>query len=118
MTRITAADVFETVEVDLWGAVYTLRQMTKTVGPKFDAAVDALHKLPSDAPDAKRAGAFIAVLDVLLAPPEGAPTAKVVFDGKWKDEAVGLDWLMAFSGTLQDEVWNRRRPTSPTMNGA
>jgi len=116
--KLSAEDIFDTVEVDLWGNAYTLRTITKSVSPKLDAAMKTLNDMPDDATDAKRVAGLIGTIDVLLAPVGEVQTAKALLDAQWKADKLGLDWLSAFVDALIEEAHNRRRPTSASTNGA
>lgn len=116
--KLSATQLFEDVEVDLWGNAYTLRTMTKTVVAALDKAQTALDNLPDDATNDKLVAAMITVLDVSLEPVADAPTVKVLLSGLWKEDKLGLDWLHAFLDALGDEAIARRRPTSAPRTGA
>lgn len=115
--QLSADDIFDTVEIDLWGNTYTLLPMTRSVAAKFDKAQDAVAALTDDAGNDKIASTLIGIVDVVLGPTEDAPSAKSLLSGLWKEDKLGLDWLQALVDALGDEAVERRRPTSGRMNG-
>lgn len=119
MTRITAADLFDEVDVDLWGTEFRLREGTRSVQTKLATAQDAIKDIDETDPDAM-AAAVIALLDALLEPVangDGKRThAKTVLDKQWKADKLGLDRLLAISDQIQKAVEDRGRPSSPTAN--
>lgn len=112
--KLSADDIFDIVEVDLWGNGYTLRQITKSISPKVDKAEKAIQDLPDDATDDAVAKAMITVVDLLLEPSNGEPAAAVLLGDLWKTDKLGLDWLTTFVERLGEEAEQRRRPTSLT----
>ncbi len=116
MTRkLNAADMFDTLEVDLWGNAYKLREITRSVGEKLQEAQKASNELDEDSSPDDAAKALIAVVDVILDPQgDDAPDAADVLGDLWDKDQLGLDWLTAFSESLQEEAAMRRRPTSAT----
>jgi hypothetical protein len=60
----------------------------------------------------------IVLIDTLLKPTEGTPAAGGVLRELWEKDELGMDWLGAFSQTLQEEATARRRPTSPRTTSA
>lgn len=70
MARIitAATDLFQPVEVELWGRTYTVTEPTRAVERKHQDALDAAEKLPDDASDEQFFDAEVEILDVLLEP--------------------------------------------------
>jgi hypothetical protein len=46
--KITASEIFDTVEIDLWGNAYTLRDLTRTVSEQVDQARKAALELDEE----------------------------------------------------------------------
>jgi hypothetical protein len=113
--KLSAANVFDTLEVDLWGNQYTLREITRSVGDKLTDAQAKARALDDDSPADDVAAAVIGVVDVLLQPGgTDVPDACELLGGRWEADDLGLDWLNAFAESLQEEAGARRRPTSAT----
>jgi hypothetical protein len=107
--------VFDQLEVELWdGEKYTLRESTKSVAKRLEAAATKLSELSDDAADDDQIGALLDFVDVMLEPVGDAPAARAVLWQRWEDDKLGIDWLGAFVQSLQEEAENRRRPTSAT----
>jgi hypothetical protein len=114
--KLSAADLFDTLEVDLWGNNYTLREITRSVNDRLTEAQAKVDKLDDDSPGDEIAEAVIGVADVLLAPAgSDVPPAAEVLGKRWEADELGLDWLQAFAESLQEEAGARRRPTSATQ---
>lgn len=115
--RLSAADLFDTLDVDLWGNHYTLREITRSVIVKLNDAQKQLEGLDEEKADTDEfAHAMIQIVDVLLKPVDDGPPATDVLTPLWDDDKMGVDWLTAFVETLQEEAGARRRPTSPQTN--
>jgi hypothetical protein len=113
--KLSAADIFDTVEVDLWGNAYTLRTITKSVAGKLTHAQLSVQALDPETQDENElARLMIELIDLLLEPAENTKAAVDVLVPLWDEDKLGLDWLTAFSRSLQEEAEARRRPTSPT----
>lgn len=111
--KLTAADMFDTLEVDLFGNSYRLREITRSVGEKLNDAQRTAGELTEDSRPDDIAAAVIGVIDVILAPlAEDTPTVAAVLGEMWEQDKLGLDWLNAFAESLQEEAGARRRPTS------
>ncbi len=118
---ITAAELFEDVEVDLWGAKFRLREGTREVQIQLVEAQKRLEELPEDDPDLA-VEALTKVLDVLLEPlgdEDGKKVkAQTVIGRKWKANEVGLDRIAAIAEGIQSASEDRARPpSSAAMNG-
>ncbi|HTU15634.1 MAG TPA: hypothetical protein VMF31_10575 [Solirubrobacterales bacterium] len=101
-----ATDLFEIVEVDLWGPTYTLRQPTRKIERQMDEVLEQLEGLPADATDEQTLAAIAEVVNVLLEPvPDetGKKTAaKTVLKNKYKDESIGLGHVnQLFNGLME-----------------
>jgi hypothetical protein len=120
--KLTATDLFDTLEVDLYGNEYTLRSITRSVSVKLHAAETKANELAKDlktesaADDA--AEAVIGLVDIILEPVNGAPPAGEVLREMWEGDKLGLDFLTAFAQSIQEEANARRRPTSPSRNSS
>ncbi|MBX5461643.1 MAG: hypothetical protein IRZ28_11205 [Steroidobacteraceae bacterium] len=110
--KLNAAELFDTLEVDLWGNAYTLRHTTRSVAAKLDEATKASAELGDDASDDDQVRALVRIIDVLLEPAEDTPSAEQLLMGLWRDDKLGMDWLLGFVDALTEEAANRRRPTS------
>lgn len=119
MARITAADLFEDVEVDLWGAEFRLRELTKKVSAQLTEREAVLEGADENDHDAV-IGAMADVLDVLLEPlgdGDGKKVrAKTVLVRKWDANEVGVDRLTAISDGIRRAAQERGNPTSPERN--
>lgn len=114
MARITAADLFDEFELDLWGHVYRLREGTKSVSAKIREREKAIDALPDDADEDAVFDALAEMLDVMLEPiNDGDRThAKTVLTRKWKAQEVGLDRVEAITNLLAEEAVMRKVPPS------
>lgn len=116
--KITATEIFDTVEIDLWGNAYTLRESTRTMTQRLLEAQREARELDTENADPdEMAKTLIGVVDILIAPVNGAGPAADLLTPLWEKEELGLDWLSAFVQTLEEEAGARRRPTSPTRSG-
>lgn len=110
---LSAAELLDTLDVDLWGNKYTMRQVTKSVSKRMDDAQQKLQSINEETVDSNTAAvALIGVVDVLLEPSDGAPAAADLLTGLWDEDKLGMDWLNVFSDALMEEFKTRRRPTS------
>lgn len=116
--KLSAASMFDTLEVDLWGSEYTLRQITRSVAEKMVEAQTTAAELQAktidgeDTDPGEVATSLIRVIDIVLAPVGDARPAGDVLTELWEADELGLDWLTAFSQAIQEEANNLRRPTS------
>lgn len=109
--KLSAAEIFETVEIDLWGNEYTLRQLTRSMSEKFSTAQKHISTLDENDTDGV-AHALIDLLDIILKPADDGQPASAVLTPMWDEDNLGLDWLNAFAQAVQEEAAARRRPTS------
>jgi hypothetical protein len=110
--KLSAAELFENLEIDMWGSGYTLRPVTRSVAEKLDQAQVDVQGVDEDDNDAL-VGAMLGMLDVMLAPSgDNTTSVKDLLTKKWEADELGIDWLTAFVESLQEEAGNRRRPTS------
>jgi hypothetical protein len=117
--KITAANIFDSVEIDLWGNAYTLREGTRSISEKLQEAQAQARELDQETASVDDlADALIGILDILLAPAEGGASSADVLRPLWEEDRLGLDWLSAFVSSLEEEAGQRRRPTSPTRRSA
>lgn len=117
--KITATEIFDSVEVDLWGNEYKLRDLTRSTSSKLEEAQARAAALDPDDNDSDAAAeALIDVIDVMIAPVGKTPAAGEMLKARWEADELGVDWLVAFAETLRDEAQARRRPTSVTPTGA
>lgn len=110
--KFNAADLFDTLEVALEGYEYTLRAATRSVSDKLFEQQEKAKELGEDSPPDDLADTLIEIIDILLEPKGDAPSTGDVLREKWEADALGLDWITAFSQSLQEEAQARRRPTS------
>lgn len=93
-TLNAATDLFEPIEVDLWGPKFSVRQPTRAVERKVEEAFKALEALPEDAAEDTAIDALAELLNVLLEPiadEDGKKThAKTVVKSKYKADEIGL----------------------------
>lgn len=111
--KLSATDIFDTVEVDLWGNAYTLRTITRSVGARLDDVKKKGEALEEGSAGDEAAEVMIEMIDILLEPGEDVQPAGELLGGLWKNDELGADWLTAFATSLQEEAAERRRPTSP-----
>lgn len=111
---IIAADLFDDIELDLWGNVFRLREGTRSVAIKLAKLQKAQDELADDEHD-KQAASFADILDALLEPiasnGQKPATAKSVVMAKWKADELGLDRLVSLSNHIQTAALQRGRPT-------
>lgn len=119
--KLSAEDIFDTLEVDLWGNLYTLRATTRSQLTKFEEAQKRAADLDADeslSQTEAHARALIDVTDIVLEPVGGCSTAGELLTEQWEQDKLGIDWLIAFVETLKEEAQARRRPTSPRPSSA
>lgn len=117
--RLSAAEVFDEVEVDLWGEVFRLREITRSVSERIDTASKQAEEVGDEASGDEAAAALITVIDVLLEPVNAdGVTAGELLRARWEDDTLGLDRLAAFAESMQEEAGARRRPTSAMKSAA
>ena len=90
----SATDLFESIEVDLWGPTYSVRQPTRAIERKVQAIVEKMEAMPDDTADAELIDSLCDLLDVFLEPlpdEDGKKThAKTVIRKMYQDEKIGL----------------------------
>lgn len=116
--RLSFTEVLDDLVVDLWGSEYRMRTISRTVGEQLDKAVKHAQNMANDAPQDEQVAAIVALIDVLLEPTGDAKPAGKLLTARWEADELGLDWLMAFGESLQEEVGARRRPTSATKSAS
>lgn len=119
--KLSAADIFDTLEVDLWGHLYTLRAITRSIVGKFEEAQKKAAELDADEKTSDSealAAALIGIVDIVLEPVGPIASAGELLTEQWEKDALGIDWLTAFVDTLTEEAQARRRPTSPRPSSA
>lgn len=130
---VSVADLLDEVEYDFWGAIFRLREITRTVGKRYGDVLLELAELERRAQSGEdvEANEIVAKwcegLDVLLEftewadePEEGErrpkrPTVKQILLPKWKKDEVGEDRIEAIFDHIRGEVERRKRPTSTRM---
>lgn len=100
MKTINAAtDLFETIEVDLWGAKFSVVQPTRAVEKKIGEALEEIEKIPEDADEDTVFDALAGILDLQLDPIPGEggkkTRAKTVVKGLYKDGKIGIGHIEA-----------------------
>ena len=95
MKTINAAtDLFETIEVDLWGTKFSVVQPTRAVERKIIEALKAVEEIPDDADEDAIFDALAGILDLQLDPiadEAGKKTrAKTVVKNLYKDGKIGI----------------------------
>ena len=95
MKTINAAtDLFPPFVVDLWGPTFSVRQPTRAVERKVQAALEEIENIPEDADDKVVVDALAELLDVLLEPlpdEDGKKThAKTIVRKKYAAEEIGV----------------------------
>lgn len=90
------------VEVELWGKVYTLKPLTRTVEMKLDEKVmeiDQLSDVSGSLDDVVEAVAT--AYDLLLASSNGTPKPSTTVKKAWKDDEVSSSRLTEFFTQLR-----------------
>jgi hypothetical protein len=112
-TLNAATDLFEVIEVDLWGPKFSVRQPTRAIERQAEEALKAVEALPDDANDDTSLEALAGLLDVILEPIPDADGkkvhAKTVIKQKYKTGEIGyahVEALFDRIGALRAE-----RPT-------
>jgi hypothetical protein len=100
MKTINAAtDLFEAIEVDLWGTKFSVVQPTRAVERKIIEALKAVEDIPDDADEETVFDALAGILDLQLDPipgEDGKKTrAKTVVRNLYKDGKIGIAHLEA-----------------------
>jgi len=94
-----ATDLFEAVEVDLWGPKFSVVQPTRAVERKIVDALKSVEDIPDDADEDVIFDALAGILDLQLEPipgEDGKKTrAKTVVKGLYKDGKIGIAHLEA-----------------------
>lgn len=112
-TLNAATDLFDPIEVDLWGPKFSVRQPTRAVERKVEEAFKKLEALDDEAGEDAALDALAELLDVLLEPIPDADGkkvhAKTVVRQKYKADEIGyghVEMLFERISTLRSE-----RPT-------
>jgi hypothetical protein len=107
---ITLADLTaDTTAVEIFGASYTVRTITRSVQKKLEGLNEALQALEDEEDSDKVVSTLADGLDVLLEGAEGAPAAKALIVKQWKADALSLSQLRGlFEGVQEAAV---ARPT-------
>jgi hypothetical protein len=111
-TLDVATDLFEPVEIKLWGGEkYTLNQPTRVVERNMEKALEALMEQPDDASDEDTFAAICEVVDALLTPvpdEEGKKSAaKTVLKAQYKAEKIGIGHINQLMEVLMEERASR-----------
>lgn len=115
--KISAADLFEDVEIDLWGNQFLLREGTLKVGEQYEALQKQLQDKDEneEATALEMATIYVDMLDIMLEPVAGESgkktKAKTILLGKYKANEIGLDRIIALSNAIQAEAEKRGVPT-------
>lgn len=114
MKTINAAtDLFEAIEVDLWGPKFSVRQPTRSVEKKVQAALEAIENLPEDSDDKVVVDHLCELLDVFLDPipdDDGKKThAKTIVRKMYADEKIGVAHVEALFERISE--LRSERPT-------
>lgn len=115
MPRVTLAAATDTVEADVFGRIYELRAVTRSVEEKLRAVADKAGDQDVDDMDGDAFVAYVGeVFDVLLKPagPDNRTLAsKAVLDA-WKGEKVTRSGIWEFLTDLQrNGTGGDERPT-------
>lgn len=107
MKTINAAtDLFESIEVDLWGPKFSVRQPTRAVEKKVAATLEDIQNLPEDADDKVVVDALCDLLDIFLEPlpdEDGKKThAKTIVRKMYADEKIGVAHVEALFEKISD----------------
>lgn len=110
---ITTTDLFEPINVELWGSKFRLREGTRTVEEKMQAQWEAFEQLPEDAPAKDSIEPLADLLDILLEPlgdEDGKKVAaKTVIKREYKADNIGLAHVIALCERMGEA--SGRRPT-------
>ena len=99
MARIAINSAFESVEVDLWGEVYALRAVTRSVEKK---AVELEKKLTDETDSDTIVTVIGQLLDARLLAEAGQPKPSSAVVKKWKADELSLAQLFAFLNNLAE----------------
>ena len=128
--KIVAAELFDEVEVDLWGYPFELVETTLKVEQRLDEYLKRISESQENEDDPERDASTLEVaelygdmLNIALKPlegPEGKKTqAKTVLLKMLKDDKIGRVHIEALVERIQDMAVERTRPTSPPQtNGS
>lgn len=111
--KLSSDNVFDTLEVEVEGNSYTMRSITRSISKKIAELERRTLEFEEDDIDGV-AEAMMELIDMHLEPANGCPPVGALLKERWESDVLGLDWLIAFSTSLQEESQARRRPTSPT----
>jgi hypothetical protein len=101
-----ATDLFESIEVDLWGPKFSVRQPTRAVEKKVQATLKEIERLPEDSDDKVVVDHLCDLLDVFLEPipdEDGKRThAKTIVRKLYADEKIGVAHVEALFERISD----------------
>lgn len=103
MTKISIADYFQTVTVDLWDHEFERQIVTRSVRPQLAVIGEELNKAVNDEDGDAVVEAIGKVLDLRLKPSDGKRTAasKLVND-KWLGDQVEVPQLLELLEEIGD----------------
>lgn len=115
---IKAAELFDPVEVDLWGTMFRLREPTRSLEAKMEvkqSELGAAHEQTKDEQDEDEARKvmmplFYDMLDLLLEPSdhgEKKTHAKTVVKRKYEGDEIGLSHIFALVEKLGEAATER-----------
>lgn len=118
--KINAAELFEPVEIDLWGTKFGLREATRSIEASLAEKMEAMKNLDvdEDASEAEQLEKSLPILldmiDVMLEPlgdEDGKKShAKTVLKKLYDDDKIGVSHIEALVNRLK-EVAMEARPT-------
>lgn len=110
---VTTADLFEPVNVELWGAKFKLRESTRSVEEKVAAQWEAFQSVDDEATGMDAIEPLADLLDILLEPlgDEGGKKthAKTVIKREYEADNIGLSHVIALCERMGET--SRERPT-------
>lgn len=106
-TLNASTDLFEPVELNLWGSKYSLLEPTRKVEKAVETAQKVVDDLSDDAPEEEQFAAIVGVVDEMLEPlPDEAgkkpPRAKTVLKGLFKQEKIGAGHVIKLMDALAE----------------
>lgn len=110
---ITTADLFDKVNVELWGAKFRLRESTRSVEEKVSAQWEAFQNVDDEAQGWDALLPLADLLDILLEPAgedgEKKTHAKTVIKREYDADNIGLSHVIALCERMGEA--SRTRPT-------
>jgi hypothetical protein len=101
----------ERPQVDVFGHLYRLRSITRSVQAGLQKAYEAMDAMQAEADADKVIAQLAEVFDVLLEPEEHKTKAKTVLVQKWKADELAMGAIRQFAQKLEEQAVEADRPT-------